>query len=288
MTTKEADEIANIISTDTHQDIYFFTNLGRVFKLKVYSLPEGNRQSKGQAIINLINIEQGETVQSILTLPAEAPIKYLVMATKKGIVKKTPIEEFRNIRSNGLIAIRLKKNDQLSWVLPTSGQDHIILITHQGKAIRFKETDIRPMRRNASGVRGIRLKPGDYLVGAVSFPEKEPPKKDRRRKYFRDLLVVMEKGLGKRTPVKNFPLYKRGGQGVKAAQITPKTGPIACAHLVDQNVEQVILTSKHAQVIKLPLKNIPTLGRPTQGVILMRFAKKGDQVAAVTCLKKQP
>lgn len=284
MTTKEEDEIAMIKTANTHDDVLFFTNQGRVFKIKAYDLPEGSRKAKGQAIVNLINIDGQEKVESVLMLEKDSQPKHLVMATKQGQIKKTLTKKYANIRSNGLIAINLDKGDELIWVAPTSGKNEIMMISHKGKAIRFKESQVRSMGRNTKGVRGMRLKEGDFVVAAVTYPEKAPKPEDKRRKFFRHLLVVTEKGLGKRTPVKAFPVQKRGGQGVKVAQVTPKTGPIACAHLVTHETEQLVITSKHAQVIKLPLKNIPKLGRATQGVILMRFAKKGDRVATSTCL----
>jgi len=286
MNTKEADEISHLLTANTHDRIFFFTNRGRVFSIRAWELPEKTRTARGQAVINLINLEPEEQVQSVLNLKEEAKKGFLFMATKKGTVKKTPLEGFRNIRSSGLIAIKLARGDELCWVKPTTGQDQILLVSHEGKSIRFQETDVRPMGRDTMGVRGIRLKRGDYVIGMEVFPAKQSRPKDRRRRYFRDLLVVMENGLGKRTAIKEYPLQKRGGIGVKAANVTKKTGKIVASQLVNQKVQQIILTSKKAQVIKLPLKNIPRLGRDTQGVILMRFSKPDDQVAAVTCLEK--
>lgn len=310
MITKETDKIYHFLTANTHDDILFFTNLGRVFKLKVWELPAGSRQAKGQAIINLLDINQGEKIQAILTTPS-APINpinpispiYFFMATKNGIVKKTRIKNFAHIRSSGLIAIKLDKGDELCWVKPTTGENHILLITHQGKAIRFSEKDVRSIGRATRGVKGIKLLKEDYIVGMEIFSPEPAKPKDRRKKFFRDILIIMEKGIGKRTAVRNFHLQKRGGQGVKAAKITEKTGKIICSQLVNQTISQVVLTSKNAQVIKLPLKNIPRLGRATQGVILMRFTKKPacpstsrarrlagedpDTIAAVACLKKE-
>jgi DNA gyrase subunit A len=287
MTTKEEDEIAQIISATTHDNLYFFTDKGRVFFLKAYELPESSRQSKGQAIINLINIEPGEKIQTTLNLVKNTGKKFLFMATKNGKVKKTVIGKFAKIRSNGIIAMKLKPDDQLIKVVPTDGKNNIMLVSHEGKAIKFSESEVRPMGRATSGMKGMRLKKGDYVVGAETFPEKPGKLKDKRRRQFRDLLAVMEKGLGKRTPTSDFPLQKRAGMGVKVAHITPKTGKITAALLVNQNISQIVITSKKAQVIKLPLKNIPRLGRATQGVILMRFAKENDSVAAVTRLRKK-
>lgn len=286
MTTKEEDEIASLLSASTHDSLMFFTNKGRVFGLRVWEIPESSRQSKGQAVVNLINIDQGERVESVLSLEKESGVKYLILATRDGVIKRTSIEQFKNLRSGGLIAIRLDKNDSLAWVRPTDGKSHAILVTKKGKCIRFAESDVRPMGRPTRGVRGIQLHDGDQVVGMEVVPEKPETTTDKRRKLFRNILVVMEKGLGKRTPIQYFPLQKRSGMGVKVAELTDKTGDVAAALLVTQEIPEVLITSKTGQVIKLPLKNIPQLGRATQGVILMRFSDKADQVAAVATLEK--
>lgn len=286
MSTKEEDEIAEIKSGNTHDNLYFFTDKGKVYFLKVYDLPEGARTSRGQAIINLINISQGEKVQAVLRLKKDTAKKYLLMVTKKGRVKKTLVSSFANIRTGGLIAIRLKSDDRLIKVIPTSGNDMVIIATHEGKAIKFSEKDVRSMGRATSGMKGIKLKQKDWVVAAETIPAKPAIPEDKRRKWFLDLLVVMDNGLGKRTPIKLFPLQRRAGVGVKVAKITKKTGKIAAFLVVNQSINQIIITSKKAQVIKLPIKNIRQCGRDTQGVILMRFAKKGDSIAAVTYLKK--
>ena len=286
MATKEEDEISHILSANTHDDLLFFTNTGRVFKVKVYDLPEGSRQSKGQAVVNLINISADEKLQTILALGKNDDYKHLLMATRKGTVKKSRLPDFDNIRVSGIIAIKLEKDDELMWVKPTTGTDQILLVSHDGKSIRFKEEDVRPTARDTMGVRGIELKNADNVIGMEVFPSNKEAPTDRRRKVFEDMLIVTENGLGKRTGIRQWPLQKRGGQGVKAAQITPKTGKIVTCISVDENVDQIVLTSRTAQIIKLPIKNIPQLGRDTQGVILMRFSHKGDLVAAVTCLEK--
>jgi len=287
MTTKEEDEVAQILTANTHDNIYFFTNKGRVFRIKAYDLPESSRQAKGQAVVNLINIEQDEKLETVLPLGKDDGVKFLLMVTNNGTVKKTRISEFDSIRQSGKISIKLDKGDSLKWVKPTTGSDHVLLVSYEGKSIRFKEEDVRSTARDTMGVRGIELKSGDYVVGMEVFPSSKSAPTDRRRKTFEDVLIVMEHGLGKRTGVKEWPLQKRGGQGVKAAEITSKTGKIVSCISIDETVEQIILTSKSAQVIKLPLRNIPRLGRATQGVILMRFSKKGDSVASVTCLEKE-
>lgn len=289
MTTKEADEIAHFMIGETHDRILFFTNKGRVFSTRAWEITESSRQSKGNAVINLINIDQNEEVQSVLNLPfnpTQGKYRYLLMATKKGTVKKTSLKNFKKIRSSGLIAINLNRGDELCWAKPTTGKDQILLVTSNGKSIRFNETDIRPMGRDTIGVRGIQLKNNDQVVAMEVFPVKAKKPKDRRRKHFRHVLVVMKKGLGKKTDIRHHPIQKRGGIGVKAANVTKKTGEIVVARLVTQKDKQIILSSKKGQVIKLPLKNIPRLGRSTQGVILMRFSKPNDAVAAMTCLQK--
>lgn len=289
MTTKEEDGIAQILSANTHDNILFFTDKGRVFQLHVWDLPEGTRQAKGQAIINLINIEPGEKIQSVLTTNNKGATqqKFLLLVTRKGIVKKTAITDYQNIRSSGLIAIKLATDDALCWAHVTSGNDQVLLISHEGKSIKFSEKDTRPTARDTMGVRGILLKKDDFVVGMEVFPSKVEKPTDGRRKVFREILVIMEKGIGKRTDLSEFPLQKRGGMGVKVAEITLKTGKVTCALMANEQIEQIIITSKLAQVIKLPIKNIPKLGRSTQGVILMRFSDPNDSVAAVTFLEKE-
>lgn len=286
MTTKEEDEIEHLVNATTHDTILFFTNKGRVFGLKAWEIPESSRQAKGQALVNLLNLEQGEETRSILPLSKESDVKHLIMSTKLGLIKKTKISEFENLRASGLIAIRLKGDDQLISVHPTTGDDHIILLTKAAKSIRFPEVNVRPMGRATTGVTGIRLEKDDELIGMEVFPAKETIPADKRKKYFRDILTIAEKGLGKRTPIHLFPVQKRAGKGVKAAVISDKTGFLKTAVMVTHSIEQVVITSKMGQVIKLPLKNIPELGRATQGVILMRFADKSDSVAAAAVLEK--
>jgi len=288
MTTKPEDEICRFLTAKTHDAILFFTNQGRVFSIRAWEIPEGSRQAKGQAVINLINISQEEKIQSVLPISLEnnqEKNQFLIMVTKKGIVKKTKLKAFENIRVSGLIAIKLNKDDELCWLKLVNEGDHTLLVSHQGKSIRFKEKDVRPTGRDTMGVRGIRLKKDDFVVGMEVFPPKLEEVKDKRRKNFRDVLIVMENGLGKRTKLEEYRLQKRGGIGIRAAHVSPKTGNIVASRIIDEKVIQIILTSKRAHVIKLPIKNVPRLGRDTQGVIFMRFNKPGDTVAAVTCLE---
>ncbi|MDP3955474.1 MAG: DNA gyrase subunit A [bacterium] len=289
MKTKEEDAISQILTANTHDNILFFTDKGRVFQLRVWDLPETSRQAKGQAIINLINIEQGEQIQSVLVNSKKniADQKFLLLVTNKGTVKKTNIEDYKNIRTSGLIAIKLTSGDSLCWARFTSGEDHLLLISHEGKSIKFSEKDIRPTARDTMGVRGILLKKDDFVIGMEVLPSKIILPQDKRKKVFNDILVIMERGVGKRTDISEFPLQKRGGMGVKVAEITLKTGKVSCARMVSEQIEQMIITSRDAQVIKLPIKNIPRLSRATQGVILMRFTNPQEIVAAVTCLEKE-
>ncbi len=284
MTTKEDDEIEHLITATTHDTLLFFTDKGRVFGNKAWEIQEGSRQAKGQSLVNLINLDQDEQIKSILPLHIES--KNIIMTTAKGNIKKSKTKEFENLRTNGLIAIKLSSSDSLVSVHETQGADFVLILTKNGKAIKFPEENARPMGRATSGVRGIRLNSGDEVIGMEIFPKREPERKDKRSKIFRDIMIITEKGLGKRTPVDLFPNQRRGGKGVKAANLSSKTGNLASAKMVTQKDDQAVITSKYGQVIRMPLRNIPELGRATQGVILMRFADKTDEVAAVTTLEK--
>lgn len=286
MTTKEEDEIDQLSSAQAHDNILFFTNKGKVYQTKVYELPEGSRQAKGQAIVNVINVEQGETVQSILTYDAKAKATvgdFIFLATRQGTVKKSKLEDFANIRKNGLTAIKLEAGDELVWAKITTGDDDILLITQEAKSIRFSEKEVKAQGRDTIGVRGIKLAKSDIVVGMESIRKSKEP---GAKSGVQDLLVISEKGIGKRTEISQFPKQKRSGMGVKAMQLTAKTGNLVSARIVDDNIEQLILTSAKAIVIKLPLSAIPRLSRATQGVILMRFSESGDRVAAVATLEK--
>lgn len=283
MTTKEEDSIDMVVSAQTHDNMLFITDRGRVYQIRVWDIPEASRQSKGQAVINLINIEGGERVTSVLTYSLkraeqkERGVEYLLMATKNGTVKKSRISEYENIRKSGLVAIKLDKDDELAWAKLTSGKDDILLVTHEGKSIRFSETEVRPTARDTMGVRGILLKPGDYVISMEII-------NDTTKKA--DFLTLMEKGIGKKTPVAGFPKQKRGGQGVKVAEVKAKTGKVIVSQLVPFGCESLIITSNKGQVVKLPIGSLPRLGRATSGVILMRFTDKSDTIAAAACLSK--
>jgi DNA gyrase subunit A len=284
MTTKDEDAIKMILTANTHDSLLLLTNKGRVFKLKVHELPESGRQAKGTSIVNLINLQAEERLQTMIAMnDKDVEGKYIALATNNGLVKKTKLSDYQNIRTNGIIAIILKDGDELVWGKSTSGKDDIMLVTFSGKSIRFPESEIKVTARDTQGVRAIMLNEKDHVVGVETIPA------DLRlddKKSFMHLLLVTEKGMGKRTLLSEYPIQKRAGQGVKVAEVTAKTGQVAGAMLVDETNDEVVLTTKSAQVIKLPLKNIPVLKRPTQGVILMRFSEKDDAVVAVTTTKK--
>jgi len=273
MTTKEEDEILSIVSVSNHDDMLYFTNTGRVFQLPVYELPQASRTAKGQAIINLLQLQPGEKVAAMMKAKLEGKT-HLFMTTVKGTVKRTELAEFENIRRSGLIAQKIPQGDELKWVVATSGKDEIFILTKKGKSIRFEEGEVRAMGRAAAGVRGIFLGPGDKVVEAavVSHPDKD------------QLLVVMENGLGKATPVSLYRLQGRGGSGVKAAQLTPKTGDIVGGCILSEGDQgDLICISKHGQAIRMNLSDIPSRGRATQGVIVMRL-DQGDKVASVSVI----
>lgn len=285
MKTKDDDPIQEIIACKTHDQLLLFTNTGRVFSTRVFELPEGSRQSKGSALVNVINLESEETIQNMLVIPKKIDTKnnFILFATREGRVKKTALEEYANIRSNGIIAIVLKGEDKVVFTKLTGGSDDVLLVTHNGKSIRFQEEDVKSSSRDTQGVMGIKLKKNDYVVGGQAFSRKAPEPEDKRRRFFRELLVVTERGMGKRTDLSEYPTQKRGGMGVKVSDVTKRTGDVASALLVTHEHEDLILTTQAAQVIKLPLRNIPELKRPTQGVILMRMPKSDSiRAAAVT------
>lgn len=279
MTTKEEDSIEHLVSASTHDNVLFFTNKGKVYQLRAWDLPEGSRISRGQALVNLINIDQNELVTSVLSyaLKGEESKKYsyIVMATKHGTVKKTRLKEYENIRRNGLLAIKLESGDELRWAKQSTGDDNILLVTYEGKSIKFAESEVRSTGRDTLGVRGILISKTDYVV-AMEMVTRENEQSD--------FLTLMEKGIGKKTPLSNFPKQHRGGQGVKVAEIAAKTGNVTSAQRIPSDCQYLVLTSIKGQVVKLPITSVPRLSRATQGVILMRFSDKTDKVAAATCI----
>ncbi len=274
--TKEEDVIERLFACTTHSDLLFFTSRGRVFQLKSYEIPVATRQAKGQNIVNFLQLAPEEKVNAILPNDEIAELKYLMFITNNGLIKKTEIDKFSNVRKSGLISIKLKDGDFLKWVKPTTGKDEVVLVTANGQSIRTKEKNIRSMGRSASGVRGIRLKGEDQIVGMLII---NPKRTDKDK-----LSIVMENGFGKKTFLKAYKVQGRGGSGIKTAKVTAKTGKIVSAFIADEENKDkdIIIISTGAQVIRLALKNIPTIGRATQGVRLMRFKKAGDKVASVT------
>ncbi len=284
---KKEDEVAFIMVANTHDKILFFTNKGRVFSLDCWQIPKTSRQAKGMAVINLINIHPDEKVQAVLPLEKDKLSGYIALITKKGIIKKTSLDKFKNIRSNGIMAIKLDQGDELINARLTSGDDDIIVVSLRGKAIRFSEKDVKATGRASRGVKAIHLKPNDEVTVFEVFSPLYSRPKDKRRKFFRDILVVSQNGLGKRTPLEYFHNQKRGGVGVKIMKINQKTGLVAKARIVTEKDDYLIITSKKGQIIKLPLKNIPQLKRDAQGVILMRFSDKEDKIANIAVVQKE-
>lgn len=279
LTTKEEDMVEFLFTTMAHNDILFFTTRGRVFQLKAYEIPVSSRTTKGQAIVNFLQLPSDEKVTSVLPLDKIAKSAFLFFATERGVVKKVPLDEFSKVRRTGLIAIKMRDEDKLIWAKPTSGKDEVQLITANGQAIRFKESNVRAMGRNASGVLGVRLKKGDQVVGMGIITSD----KEKLKKY--QVLSVMANGFGKRTPLSLYKVQSRGGSGIKTAKVTDKTGKLTNAFVISSEMmddKDVIIISEKGQVIRLPFKSVNELGRDTQGVRLMRFKEEEDSVACVT------
>jgi DNA gyrase subunit A len=276
MTTKEEDIIDQLVTASTHDWLLFFTNKGRVFRLKAYEVPASGLQAKGIAVVNLLQLQPEEKITSMIKLDKDQPEgSFLFMATTHGTVKKTPIKDYANIRNSGLITINLDADDELRWVKLSDGNDEVVISTSFGQAIRFKESDARPMGRAARGVRGIRLRQGDRVVGM-----------DLAREDLK-LLVMSVKGYGKVTKVANFPTHKRGGIGIKAAVVTAKTGNLITVQALDADTAEVIMISTKGQTIRMNLKDIPVIGRTTQGVRVMRL-NDDDTVASIGLIGEQP
>ncbi|MBI3889341.1 DNA gyrase subunit A [Candidatus Saccharibacteria bacterium] len=276
MTTKEEDIIDQLIPASTHDYLLFFTNKGRIFRLKAYEVPAASLAAKGVAAVNLLQMQPEEKITSIIRHEKDAKDDgYLFMATIKGTIKKTPLKDYANIRTNGLIAINLDDGDELRWIQKTTGEHDVIISTSAGQAIRFSEKDARPMGRAARGVRGVRLRPNDWVVGMDIVDDDG-----------RSLLVISENGYGKATKVANFQSHKRGGVGIKAAVVTAKTGPIIAVRTLEETASEVLMISNNGQAIRVALKDIPTLGRTTQGVRIMRMSE-GDKVSSLGLMPEQ-
>jgi len=272
MATKEEDVISQFFMANTHDSLLFFTNSGKVFQTKGYEVPESSRQSKGKAIVNFLQISPNELITAVVPIPKEQKGGYLFMATANGVIKKVDADSFSQVRSNGMIAIKLKNNDELGWVLSTSGNDQVMLVTSGGNAIRFKEKDVRPMGRGASGVIGVRMDKDEKVVGADVVPSGV----EKGLK----ILVVTGNGYGKRTDLKFYKIQGRGGRGIMTAKVTSKTGKLVSAHITSEENKELIAVSKKGQVIRTSIDSISTLGRATQGVRIMRV-ESGDGLASV-------
>jgi len=276
--TKDTDNVYYITTAMTHDYMLFFTNQGRVFQTRVWDVPQGSRISKGKAVINLIPLKADETITSILTYDSDILEKadkyFVVMSTKKGVVKKTSFKDYSNIRTNGIIAIRLGAKDELLWVKLTDGKKNVILVSKYGKAIVFKEKEIRPTGRASIGVRGMEFNEVDnQVIAADVFSDDE---------FKKDILVMGNHGVGKKTKLKNFKGQHRAGKGVKIVSIDKKFGLIAFAQIINSEDTTLIITSGHGQIVKIPLSSIPSRSRTAKGVILMRFSQKGDFIASAT------
>jgi DNA gyrase subunit A len=276
MVTKEMDVIDQLTTASTHDWLLFFTNRGRVFRLKAYEVPAATLAAKGVAAVNLLQLQPEERITSMIRVGKDQSNEegYLFMATTHGTVKKTPLKDYSNIRTTGLITIKLDDGDELRWIKMSSGSDEVVISTSFGQAIRFKESDARPMGRSARGVRGIRLRTGDRVVGMDLALED------------RNVLVMSENGYGKMTKVSNFPTHKRGGVGIKAAVVTGKTGNLVTVKSLDPTASEVLMISSKGQTIRVGLKDIPTLGRTTQGVRVMRLGDS-DTVASIGLIPEQ-
>lgn len=279
MTTKDEDEIEHLISCSTHDDVFFFTNTGRVFLTKVYEIPTSSRQAKGTPIVNVIQMTSAEKVTTAMVQPAggDASKKYFVFATRQGQIKRTLIAAYNNVRKTGIVAMRLNLGDQLKWVHRTTGSDHIFQATAKGQAISYLEEEIREVGRSAGGVRGITLRSGDEVIAMDVVADGSNP----------DLLIVLENGYGKRTSFNHYRTQHRTGLGLKCANVTDKTGTVIGLEVITDEAKDALLISKQGVVIRTPIAAIRRLGRDTQGVTLMKLVK-GDRVASLTVLENEP
>lgn len=270
--TRDEDFVQDIFVTTTHKSILFFTSTGRVYILKAYEIPEAGRQARGTAIINLLQLMPGERIEAVFPVDDIEDEKYLVMATRKGFIKKSPIKEFKNIRKSGLIAITLREDDELVGVELTNGKQEIMLASHKGMAIRFNEADVRPMGRTAMGVKGMELDKDDYIIGMQLVAEDG---------Y---VLTISERGYGKRTPIDEYRAQNRGGKGIITMNVTEKTGNLVGLEMVTEDDELMIINS-NGIIIRIEVKDISVIGRNTQGVLLMR-TDEGESVVSVAKINK--
>ena len=269
ITTREEDSVAEVFTASTHDYILFFTDTGKVYRKKGYQIPESGKAAKGTNIVNILQVEQGERIQAMIhTRSIEDDGRFLFMVTRKGTVKRLPANALKNLRNNGIRALRMEEGDELISVRETDGTRKILIATHDGMAVCFDENDVRPMGREAVGVRGIRLREGDYVVGAA------------RARAGKTVLTITENGYGKRTPVEEYRITNRGGLGIKNYAVTEKTGPIVGIKVVDGS-EDLLLVTQAGILIRTPVENIRVAGRATQGVIVMRFKEEGDHVISM-------
>ena len=274
MATREEDVIEHVVNASTHDFLLFFTNKGRVFRIKTYEVPAVGLNAKGVALVNLLQLQPEEIVSSVINVSKQGASGHLLMCTKNGVVKKTPFEQYKNVRSSGLISIRLDEGDELRWIRMTTGKNEVVISTSQGQAIRFHEKDVRPMGRASRGVRGIRLRPGDQVIGMDIVEENS------------SIFVISEFGYGKRTKMSQFTSHARGGVGIRSAVVNSKTGKlVAVKSLSGLSDQEIIIISSQGQTIRLGLKNIPELGRATQGVRIMRL-NDGDNVVSLALVDK--
>lgn len=273
MATKEEDVIEHLVLASTHDYLLFFTNKGRVFRLKTYEVPAAGLNAKGVAVVNLLQMHPEEVITAIIKHDTKHKGGYFFMTTKQGTVKKTKLEDYDNIRTSGLIAIKIDEGDELKWIKLTTGDNEVVISTSMGQAIRFHESDARPMGRTARGVRGIRLRPNDQVVGMDVVTEDS------------SIFVISEKGYGKRTKISQFAPHKRGGVGIRSAIVNAKTGNLVSVKSLTDETPEVIIISHNGQTIRLGLNDIPTLGRTTQGVRIMKLGED-DKVASLALVRK--
>ncbi|GAC1463140.1 MAG: DNA gyrase subunit A [Chloroflexota bacterium] len=274
MVTRDADAVERLFVTNTHDNIFFFTNRGRVFQLKVYDVPDASRQGKGTPVVNLLQLEGGETVSTVLTLPASKTSGYMVMATTGGTVKRTALEQFRNVRRNGLKAITLDEGEELAWAEVAEGSEDVMLVTQKGQGIRFPQVQVRSMGREAAGVKGINLRKDDKVIRMDLVSTNEE-----------NLLIVTEKGFGKRSKMIQYKVQRRGGQGTSVTKVSTKTGDIVAARVVRDESAEVIMMSVQGLVTRTDVKSVRETGRATQGVIVMRL-NKGDTLVSMATLAR--
>ena len=274
--TKEEDFITHFLTASSHNDILFFSDKGKAYQIKMYDLPEGKRATKGKAIVNYLSISPEEKITSVLAMPKELKnLKLsLIFVTKEGVAKRVDADSFKDVRRNGLLAINLHDKDELRSALFVSEGDEIVIATSKGQAIHFKDKSIRVMGRNAAGVRAIKLKKGDFVVGTDIIKKEDTNP---------ELLVVSANGYGKKTPLKEYKVQNRGGSGIKTMKVTAKTGEIISSRVVRETEEEIAAISKKSQVIRVDVKEIPSLGRQTQGVRIMKL-REGDSIASVTLI----